>query len=488
MPHKFVVVGKGTSGAITATYLKAYWGENVDVTCVFDSKIKTIGVGESLTPSIYNYLNYIGISREEMIKKVNATVKIGLKFQNWTGDGSGFYHTFSQLLTTDSFIDHHNFVGGYDIATNRYDNQLLYGKFLLDGNRIPKTQDVPQSLHFDATLLSEYVLEKFKDKLNLIDAKVVDVVLKENDFIDHLQLEDGRKVYGDFFIDATGFASLLFKKLNRTWIDKTDWMPLDRCIPNPTSYTHPGFINPYTTAEASSDGWILQVPLQERWGTGFLYSSEFTTDEQAFERFDSFLKQRYSQSLTNTSRVINFKSGYWSEQWIGNCLAVGLSSGFAEPLEATNIHQTIDQIQLFLYIYNFKVFDFDRKEYNDFNTRFYNRIYDYIRFCYTGGRSDSVFWEYMNANVPQRVKDIEEKIYRDITNDWNWIHGIFSYQNFTCVAHGLNKIDRESYMKEIFARNVLKVAKEKSDYFIASKHRLNQDSYDHYLYIKNVIS
>lgn len=485
MKHTIVVVGKGTSGAIAATYMKAYWGPFVDIVLVHDSKQKTIGVGESLTPNIYSYLNYIGITRDELIQNVNATVKLGLRFQNWTGDGSGYYHSFSQLYEAIGYQDLNNFIAGYEVASDEFDNQLLYGNYCFDNDLIPPDRDQVQSLHIDATLMNEYILKRFENKLTVIDGKIIEIKKKTNEHIDYLILEDGRQIKGDFFIDATGFNAVLFKSFNRQWMDRSDWMPLDSCIPNPTDYEHEE-INPYTTAEACEDGWILQVPLQQRWGTGYLYSSQFTADEQAFERFEKFLDNKYHKKLTNTSRVIRFKSGYWSEQWIGNCLAVGLSSGFAEPLEATNIHQTIDQIMRFVLSYNFKVLEFDRKRYNDYVASFYDRIYDYIRFCYTGGRTDSSFWQYMTNNTPERIKLIEEKVMHSLLTNLSWERSIFNFENFTIVANGLKKINKQAYLDEIINRSVFETARRDSFKIKEEKMKINKTFIKHLDYIKKI--
>ena len=483
MKHTIVIVGKGTSGAIAATYMKSYWGPFVKIILVHDGKQKTIGVGESLTPNIYRYLNYVGVSREELIKNVNATVKLGLKFQNWSGDDNGYYHPFYQL--TDEYYD--SFVAAYETVINEFDNQSLYGNYYFDNNLVPLNSNINQSLHIDATLMNEYILSKFKDKIEIIDGKVIEVIKKENEIIDSLILDDGRKVTGDFFIDATGFGSVLFKSFERKWIDKSDWMPLDSCIPNPVDFEHEE-INPYTTAEATDDGWILQVPLQNRWGSGYLYSNQFTTDEQAFEKFQKFIIQKFKKRLTNTSRVIRFKSGYWSEQWIGNCLAVGLSSGFAEPLEATNIHQTIEQVLHFVTNYNFKIFEFDRLRYNEFVNNFYDRIYDYIRFCYTGGRTDSEFWKYMTNNIPHQIKIIEEKVKNSILNESCWTKNIFGYENFTVVANGLKKINSHSYLEEMTNRLLFDVSKRNSFFTKEKKQKMNNDFVSHIKLIKNILN
>jgi hypothetical protein len=168
-------------------------------------------------------------------------------------------------------------------------------------------------------------------------------------------------------------------------------------------------------------------------------------------------------------------------------LAVGLSSGFAEPLEATNIHQTISQIELFVKTFNFKILEFDKLRYNEVNNIFYDRIYDYIRFCYTGNRNDSKFWHYMKNNTPKKIKILEEKIKNSIMNEYNYIKSVFDFINFTVVANGLNKINKKSYMQEIENRFMTERIKEKSNQLKKDKRELNKVSVSHIKYIRDVI-
>ena len=468
---KFVIVGGGSAGAITASYLKKYWGDHAEVIVVYDHRNPGIGVGESLTPNIYDYLNYVGITRDEIVKFVNGTVKLGLSFKNWLGDGTSFYHPFIQN-PLDVYPDL-NFDSVYDIVNNQYDYDICYGSSVLDNNLIPSDTSAIQSLHIDATLLSKVIFEKFQDHLVVIDGVVVDTIKEGKDCIKELVLQDGRKIEGDFFIDASGFQSILFKHTGSKWVDMSDWLPIDRCIPNPMQYS---FVEqpPHTTSEASKDGWILQVPLSNRWGTGYLFSSKFTSEQNAFDQFESFLNKTYDSTLTNTSKVLKFNSGYWEQQWVGNCICVGLSSGFAEPLEATNILHTISQIRKFTDMFTFKYQEYDIKKYNHFMSEFYKNIYLYIRFCYTTGRTDSDFWEYMTNNTPEEVKDIEQKVRYEPLTGHTFSIGPFNHRNFTKVAWGLNKIDIESYRDWLVKRNAVK-----------SGRRLSRDNFDNKVHLSN---
>jgi tryptophan halogenase len=451
---------------------------------VYDHSKPNIGVGESLTPIIYDYLGYVGLSREDLIKNVNATVKLGLKFKNWLNDGSEFLNTFSENFQQPSM---YNFGTGYGISHDQYDYDETYGKYYFDNNKIPIDPSATQSLHIDASLFSKFIEQKFKDRINVVDDTVVDVIKNSNNEIVDLKLKKQDSVQADFFIDASGFESALFKNLSAEWVDKKDWLPIDRCIPNPLPYefnTQP----PYTISESSSQGWILQVPLSNRWGTGYLYSSQFISDDNAFINFDNFLLKNYDSKLSNTSKVLKFKSGYWKKQWIGNCICVGLSSGFAEPLEATNIHHTIYQLFLFLELFNFKIFRHDVNLYNRTMNAFYENIYNYLRFCYTTKRTDSEFWKYMTYNTPEEILDLEEKIKYDIIPDRAIANPlIFTDKNFIKVAYGLKKIDKASYIKNLHQRFAYDQAKEESFIFNQNKINNQTNSVDHRRFIETVL-
>ena len=478
--YRFVVIGGGTAGAMTATYLKSYWGDKVDVTVVYDHKKPNIGLGESLTPTILTYLNQVGITADELIRDCNSTVKLGLKFKNWTGDGSYFYHPFN-CMDTSSF-NTNNFEAAYEIVNGCYDNDTAYGNDLLESNRVPVfLENHSHALHIDGVRFSQYVLKKFENRLNIIDDVITDVVENENG-IEYLVGTKHKKIVGDFFIDASGLKKIIFSKLKNTWIDRSDWLPLDRVIPNPIPSDHDE-IPCYTTAEATGDGWILQVPLRNRWGTGYLYSTRFTEKKDAQERFDRFLKDNYNTSLQH-DKVASFDSGYWEKQWIKNAMCVGLSSGFTEPLEATNIHHVIYQMYDFTSRFNFKIFNFDIERYNETMAKFYDRVYLFIRFCYNTGRRDTDFWRYLQDNTPDQIVDLTEKITYDFLNERSMPDDIFNYNNFLKVARGLNMVDKENYSRILSDRNAIEYTKRSIDIMREIKESINSNSISHKEYLE----
>jgi len=483
-PFRFVIVGGGTAGMIAASYLKKFYGANVEVFVIYDHKNPGIGVGESLTPLIYSYLSYLNITRDDMIRNVNATVKLGIKFKDWVKEGDEYIHSVSESHDLKSI---RNFGPSIDIIEDKYDQDFSYGKYFFDNYKIPKTQYAPQSLHIDATLFSKYIENLFAGKITILDDIVLDVVKTDGDKIDHLVLEKNGKLFGDFYFDASGFKREIFKKLEVNWIDRSDWLPLDSCIPNPVFCEHEK-IPPYTTSNSTKEGWILQVPLSNRWGCGYLFSSNFMSEEKAFDEFEGFIGKTFNQKLFNTSKVLKFKSGFWEKQWVGNCISIGLSSGFAEPLEATNIHHTIYQVETFLEMFNLKVFEHDIKNFNKKMIDFYDNIYLFLRFCYLTGRKDSDFWNYMTNNVPYEVKILEEKAKYDIINFTSFVdNSMFSETNFMRILYGLKKVDKLSYYKHLLRRNVIGYARKESEAFYNNKKIVELDSIDHTDYIKNIL-
>jgi tryptophan halogenase len=480
---KIIVVGAGSAGIICASYLKTYWGDNAEITLIYDHSKPGIGVGESLTPIFYKYLNYIGVTTQELIKHANATIKLGLRFENWHNDGTYYNHPFAQVDVDTS----NNFSSAYDIITNNYDSDISYSDFYFNECVVPNDNYFNRSLHIDATLFSKYVENKFRDRLTIIDDIVLDLSADETGVIDKLILKNSGEISADLYIDATGFQSVLFNKLPNQWVDKTKEMPLNRCIPNPMAYEYEK-IPPFTTSYCSEDGWILNVPLQHRYGTGYIYGSDFCSDEQAFEKFESYLLNRYGKKLTNTSRVIEFESGYWKNQWVGNCIAVGLSSGFSEPLEATNIHHTVFQIITFTEMYNFEVKQYDVDNYNKIMEDFYENVYLFLRYCYTNGRTDTEFWKYMTNNVPPKVQALDDKMKTDIPNSTTFINNEpFGYPNFIKIVNGLRKVDKDRYYQVLKSRSVVDFSKQQSDVINAVKLELHKNTIDHKQYILNIL-
>jgi len=493
MTFKIIVVGGGTAGAMAASYFKSYWGDRADVTMLYDHSKPGIGVGESLTPLFDNYLKTVGISTIDLIRNCNATIKLGLKFKNWTHDGSEWFHSFphneSLSLVNPVLVDF-NAVDAFDILHNQYDSGYTYGKFYFNNNVLPSTDNLSyrHALHVDASLLSKYVEFVFQDKITIIDGNVTDVHVT-NRSITSIKLANRQEYSADLFIDASGLDQVLFKHLAVDWVDLSDQLPTDRAIPFPL-FKDFDYIPPYTTAEATKNGWILDVPLSNRHGTGYVYSSKFTTDDEARFEFDKWLKEKYNVNLTS-DRIIKFKSGYNAEHWVGNCVAIGLSSGFVEPLEATNIHHAFTQIDLITKVFDGITSTQIINHYNTVMTTIYKNTFKYIRFFYNTGRTDSSFWQYLTDNTPDEIKDIITLIDSTPLTIYNFnktAADMFESADFNCIAYGYglfkNTDNLENFLK---SRWLYDHAASASQQIKELKKYIEQQSVDHKQWIDSVI-
>ena len=370
---KIVIVGAGTAGLAAAAMMKSYWKDKVDITLIYDKSRGNISVGESTTPIFRLLLGHLGVSTKDLINDIGgkATIKLGIKFKNWIPN-TEYFHGFAEIEknigTNTSAI--------YSIPAGEFNGGMNYNHAK---TTIPNKpfEDYDYAMHIDTKVFCEYITNKLKDKINFVDGVVNRVrVNSECNKIEYIECSSG--IYeADLFVDASGFNAVLFKHLNPTWNDTSDILPIDRAIPQQVPYEFketPSF----TTCEATNNGWIWQIPIGDRFGTGYLYSSKFTTDEEAQEQYDKWLREKFNVGL-ETDRIIRYKPGYYEDYWIGNCLAVGLSSGFIEPLEATGIQIIIQQIQEFMIVNStFKNLEYNRTILNKGNRILYQDIIDFV--------------------------------------------------------------------------------------------------------------
>ena len=204
----------------------------------------------------------------------------------------------------------------------------------------------------------------------------------------------------------------------------------------------------------SSNGWIWQIPLQDRYGSGYNYSSNFTSDEEAKKDFDQWLYKNHKVNL-ESDRVIKYDTGYYKEQWIGNCVSVGLSSGFVEPLESTAIHTIIRQAFYITNFYNFVEDKFSIQKYNKKLKNIYETIYDFIRLHYHVKRNDSEFHRYMNETTPEWIIDLENKLKTTFINFYDFFDNddLFTTINYIVVCNGLGLIKSKSAIKNYLSTN-----------------------------------
>jgi len=481
---KFLVVGGGTAGVIAATYLKHYYGDEVEITLLYDHKVPRIGVGESTTPFIFTYLNYLGISLEKLLRETNFTIKLGVKFKNWMNKNDVYWNNFSEIDYWGRDQDKYNLFYAYERLINEKGlNNYQFSSFFTENNLIPTVPNYVKALHLDTEELSEYILKNYSKGIKIIDDVIKEVKINENG-IEKIITEKNKELQYDFYFDASGFNKILISKLTNNFIDLSDTFILDSSIPFQIKKTK-DYIPSSTLSEATKNGWIWETPLYNRFGSGYLYSSKTTNVEDARKDFNNWLIKNHNVEL-DSDRIIKFKAGYYNEAWVKNCLSIGFSSGFIEPLEATTLQVIIQQVVNFTNIYSGKILEYDRKIFNLKNKNYFDSILNYILFHYHTKRTDSDFWRCMKENMPDWIYELEEKVQHSILNQYNTDNRHFSYNEHSAIFDGLELSKSEGSFEYLKISNFTEMARE---YFLELKEikiKNMQNSIDHKQYLKNL--
>lgn len=414
---KVVIIGSGTAGVLTAGLIKQHYGNNIDVTVVYNKLNESIGVGEGTWPNFSKILTQLEINVRDFFKQTKATVKLGVCLKNWIPE-TEYFHPFylkkytNQLKTNLSSNLYTSYIN-WELGTYFNLKSVLGHKL---SNTVPlsiidnRKYESSYGFHIDGVLLSQYIRNHLKEKITFIEDEVTDVIF-EAESIKDVVLKTHKKITADYYIDCSGFARVLFKKFKQTkWVDVSDILPIDRAIIQQIKTDENLEIPSYTLSEATANGWLWQIPINNnRHGSGYLYCSNFTSDEEAKRDYNEWLNKNHSKNLTS-DRIIKFSSGYYEEFCVANCAAIGLSSGFVEPLEATNIRNTIKQIELLLkhdIIFsnaqdNIRLAIEDNKELQENTIKF-------IDLHYCTNRTDSKFWKYKTSTKSASVKHFEDK-------------------------------------------------------------------------------
>ena len=455
--NKFVIAGGGTAGWITAAVLSSMFS-NTKITLIENKKIGTIGVGESTTPAILDFLALCEIDLLDFMIKTESTIKVGIKFENWTSKDSSYFHSF-ELIKKKEFL---NSIMGYDYLHDFIEKKHPYNYFL-DKNLLPiDTQGSmlgTHALHINAHKLVDYLKEKFKDKVTVIDDKIIKTNNLEHG-IDSIHLESGNTLKADVFFDCTGFNRVLHSQVGSDWKSCKDILPVDRAIPCPISWDKP--MNT-THASALSSGWVWQVPLQSRLGSGYVYSSEFSKDPE--EEYINFIKKKYNKVI-QPDRIIKFDSGYVTNPWNKNVICIGLSSGFVEPLESTSIHMIYHQVLNFVHNYDGIVTSQINKFYNNTMVDMYEDTVAFIKLHYMGNHGVNDFWNYMNKDNCSRLSELLELWKTHLPNadhigqSKNEVPGyrLFAIAAWLQVMQGMNKIPKDSLERYISFNGVPKIS------------------------------
>lgn len=411
---KIVIVGGGTAGWMAAASLAKYAeGRDVSITLVESSKIGTVGVGEATIPGIVDFNRNLGIDELELIKATQASFKLGIQFENWNKVGETFFHPFAdygmeiQRVGFHHFIHHLNRQGAkLDLTDFCFALQLAkQDKFAQPHPNPPSPlADYSYAYHFDASLYAAY-LKNFSMKLGVqwIDGEVDTVNLNPQDgFIQSVQLKGGQKIEGQFFIDCTGFKGLLIEQALETgYEDWSHWLFCDSAVAVQSELV--GEPTPYTRSIARENGWQWRIPLQHRMGNGYIYASRFQSSEDA----EQMLLANIEGRVINTPRHFRFTPGRRKNIWNKNCFALGLASGFLEPLESTSISLIQTAIAKLLTFFPDASFNpFNIAEVNRLHNSEMEHIRDFLILHYKlTMRDDSPFWrQCREADIPDSLQ------------------------------------------------------------------------------------
>lgn len=395
---KIVVVGGGTAGWLTAIFVRHIFSE--DVTVIASSSIDILGAGEGSTPNLLGTLKSFNIDIDDFIKKTDSTIKAGVRFYNWDKSKLGvFDHLFNM------------------------DGNVFYG------------------LHFNARKTADY-LEKHAHTLGVkkIDGLVNSFIENSDGDIKKIILNNGSTIDCDFIFDCTGFQRLIIgNHHNSEWVSYSDKLICNKSfaffLPQTEKLDTKTVTK--TNAIAMKCGWMWKTPLQNRYGCGYVFSDKFITLEDAVNEVEDYLKTKIE-----IVKVFDFNPGSYKKTWINNSIALGLASGFVEPLEATSIMGLIMSIEKLMRLNIFEKNKKDIEEYNDFVESSNKQIVYFLMHHYNCGRLDTPFWRYVNSiELPEMLKkmrsddgfDVDEvKKYFKIKND----KLIFGGKNYHSVTGG----------------------------------------------------
>ncbi|HEV2867063.1 MAG TPA: tryptophan halogenase family protein [Allosphingosinicella sp.] len=409
------IVGGGTAGWMAAaTLAKILTTEYLSITLVESDEIGIIGVGEATIPQMTIFNKMLGVDEDEFVRHTKGTFKLGIQFINWGRQGHTYFHPFGAYGLAMEGVSFHSHWLRLHMAGEAasldpwslpaYASQR--GKFMrpFDAGNSPLSS-IAYAYHFDAGLYARY-LRGYAEGRGVVrqEGKIVDVNLRgEDGFIESVTLQDGRKIEADFFIDCSGFRGLLIEQaLKSGYEDWSHYLPCDRAIAVPCESVPD--ITPYTRSTAHSAGWQWRIPLQHRIGNGHVFSSAYMSDDEAA---DILLANLDGKPLADP-RVVPFKTGRRKTTWIKNCVALGLSAGFLEPLESTSIWLVQSGLARLMTMFpdrSFQQADIDR--FNRIVTFEYEIVREFLVLHYKATeRDDSPFWNYCrNMEIPERLAE-----------------------------------------------------------------------------------
>jgi tryptophan halogenase len=460
---KIVIVGGGTAGWLAACYLARFnYPSDIqnEITVIESSKIPIIGAGEGST-GIFTMLmkssfSQWGINEKEFLYETESTLKLGINFKDWNGIGTQFYSPVQPSETTRGSVDTHVLVSH---ALGNYFDSSPSGYLMANGCSTYSNSGSTiygHAYHFDAHKVGQYFKKyALKNGVNVVDTEVES--LQKNSLtgeLESVQTTIG-KIEGDIWIDCSGFSRVLIGPMGGGWKSYAEYLKVNAAIPFIEKFKDDEVPNLETLSQAMPNGWMWKIPTQQRYGCGYVYSDNHTTYDKAVDELIKTLG-RDVEPLRN----IKFDCGRVENPWVNNVVAIGLSQGFVEPLEATSIHSTIVQLDFLLtnslnFISNKSdiVFESNIKRYNEFVNKFFDDIKDLIQIHYMTQREDTEFWKNYKYEVPktdnvQSILDVCKHRSPSML-DFNFYHGSGNWGVWCWTLIGLGILSKQTALKTL---------------------------------------
>ena len=443
---KIIVLGGGTAGLISALVLKKKY-PLYEITLIESDSIGIIGVGEGSTEHWRQFLDYCEIDTATLVRETDAALKKGIKFENWNGDGKSYFHALTNPFydeyisgtpIKDSFIKNIliNKINSYDLLTDT--NLVNYNSGIRSTNQY----------HFNTIKLNEFLHNiSSKRGINFIKTTIKEVVLSQLGDIDSLIDEEDNKHSADIFIDSSGFKRVISSKLGTKWVSYKKYLPMNHALAFPTADVSD--LKPYTLSRALSSGWNWRISTQGRYGNGYVFCDDFIDSTKAHDEVQSV----YSEEV-KVAKDIKFEAGRVDKFWVNNCISVGLSASFVEPLEASSIGNSI--LQSFALAQMLDSWFVDRKISNVYNKRFtecFDNIVDFVQLHYFTKRRDTEFWRALpNMMVKTDFNENYLEMFKRALPPQSLFNGsnnyiMFNAPNYIQVMQGLELFDLD-YIKK----------------------------------------
>ncbi|NMP17795.1 tryptophan halogenase family protein [Thalassotalea sp. Y01] len=476
--QSITIVGGGSSGWMTALYLNQLYNhkqQRVAIRVIESKDIGILGVGEATVHSIRFFFAAMGIDENELIQATNATLKTGIMFRNWMkpkqGNTHEYFHPFEhQALGSITDISSAWILSSRQLF-ERYDQGVSVSAHLMKNNLTPKMAQskpyqgvVPYGYHLDATLMARFLRDKAKQRgVEHIEATVTDVITA-GDNIERVITEQG-EFSADLFIDCSGFKGLLIERLkDNNWQSFKKELPCTKAVAMQLKFADKQIPRSYTTATALTNGWVWEIDLNNRRGTGYVYDGDRISAEQAEQELKQFLQQSGDIEVMKTLHL-DMKVGCRKEFWVGNCISIGLSGGFIEPLESTGLHIINIGAKLLATHLNEK---HTQQSTRDSYNRLMNGVYDDLKrfivlhYCLTD-RDDSEFWRYAQTTA-QYSEELQRQlqIWRHKTCEFMDLSGgfatTFTDENYRFILYGMDYLPQlhmpfdEQECQQMFAK------------------------------------